>query len=440
MIKVEITGLSRENIEKISSIKKEAEWVKKFRLKSFELFEQQKMPLFGPNIDLDFNQIIYYKSNEKDKKIESDWNNVLKPVREELNDLGVLESEKHLGGMGVQYESEVIYHNMLEELEKKNVIFTSIEQAMKTYPELVKKYFGKIVSSNENKLAALNGSVFSGGSFIYIPKDTKLERPLQSYFRINSKNMGQFERTLIIVDDNSSLHYVEGCTAPTYSESSLHAAVVEIYVGKNSTCRYSTIQNWATNVYNLVTKRALVEENGTMEWIDGNIGSMVTMKYPCCILKGDYSSGTCITISMAKKNQNQDSGARMIHLGNHTTSNIISKSIAQNGGNATYRGKVEIKKSATNSEAMVKCDSLILDEFSKSDTIPVNICANTKSNIEHEATVSKINEDILFYLMSRGIGKERATELVILGFIDRFREELPMEYAVELNQLIKRNL
>ena len=342
--------------------------------------------------------------------------------------------------MGVQYESEVIYHNMIEELEKKNVIFTSIEMAIKNYPDLVKKYFGKIVKTEENKFSALNSAVFSGGSFIYIPKNTKLDRPLQSYFRINSKNMGQFERTLIIVDDNSSLHYVEGCTAPTYTESSLHAAVVEIYVGKNSKCRYSTIQNWATNVYNLVTKRALVDDYGTMEWIDGNIGSGITMKYPCCVLKGDNSNGTCITISMAKKNQQQDSGARMIHIGKNTKSNIISKSIAQNGGNATYRGKVDIKKRAINSDAMVKCDSLILDDKSKSDTIPVNICSNTESTIEHEATVSKINDDTLFYLMSRGISEERATELIILGFIDRFREELPMEYAVELNQLIKRNL
>ena len=342
--------------------------------------------------------------------------------------------------MGVQYESEVIYHNMLKELNEKKVIFTSIEDAMKRYPKLVKKYFGKIVNSNENKFSALNSAVFSGGSFIYVPKNTTLDRPLQSYFRINSKNMGQFERTLIIVDDNSSLHYVEGCTAPTYSESSLHAAVVEIYVGKNSKCRYSTIQNWATNVYNLVTKRALVDTDGTMEWIDGNIGSKVTMKYPCCVLKGDNSNGTCITISVASTKQNQDSGARMIHLGKNTRSNIISKSISQNGGNATYRGKVDIKKSATNSEAFVKCDTLILDNISKSDTIPVNICGNKESSVEHEATVSKINEDTLFYLMSRGISKERATELIVLGFLDKFREELPMEYAVELNQLIKRNL
>ena len=354
--------------------------------------------------------------------------------------MGVLESEKHFGGMGVQYESEVIYHNMIEELEKKNVIFTSIEDAIKRYPDLVKKYFGKIVSFTENKFAALNAAVFSGGSFIYVPKNTVLDRPLQSYFRINSKNMGQFERTLIIVDDNSSLHYVEGCTAPSYSESSLHAAIVEIYVGKNSKCRYSTVQNWATNVYNLVTKRALVDESGVMEWIDGNIGSKVTMKYPCCVLKGDNSSGTCITISVAKSGQEQDSGARMIHIGKNTKSNIVSKSIAGNGGNATYRGKVEIKKTALNSDAMVKCDSLILDDKSMSDTIPTNIVGNVTSNIEHEATVSKISDDVLFYLMSRGIPEERATELIVLGFIDEFKSELPMEYAVELNQLIKRNL
>ena len=304
----------------------------------------------------------------------------------------------------------------------------------------MKKYFGKIVSNNENKFTALNGAVFSGGSFIYIPPNTTLDRPLQSYFRINSRNMGQFERTLIIVDDNSHLHYVEGCAAPTYSDSSLHAAVVEIYVGKNSSRRYSTIQNWANNVYNLVTKRAKVSENGIMEWIDGNIGSRLTMKYPCCVLEGDNSKGTCITISVATNTQEQDSGARMIHIGKNTTSNIISKSIAQSGGNSTYRGKVRILESAVNSSAMVKCDTLILDEFSKSDTIPINVCENESSNIEHEATVSKINEDNLFYMMSRGISKERATELIILGFLDRFRQELPMEYAVELNQLIKRNL
>ena len=437
---MEIVGISKENVEKISEIKKEEDWIKSFRLKAYESFKNQSNPKFGPTIDLKYDDIIYYKSNEADKKIESDWNNVLKPVVDELDGLGVLESEKHLGGMGVQYESEVIYHNMLEELEKKHVIFTSIEQAMREHKDIVEKYFGKIVNMNENKFAALNSAVFSGGSFIYVPPNTTLDRPLQSYFRINSKNMGQFERTLIIVDDNSSLHYVEGCTAPTYSESSLHAAVVEIYVGKNSKCRYSTIQNWATNVYNLVTKRALVSDNGVMEWIDGNIGSKITMKYPCCVLKGDNSSGVCITIGVAKSGQIQDTGARMIHLGKNTKSNIISKSIAQNGGNATYRGKVDIKKRALSSDAMVKCDTLILDDISKSDTIPVNTCSNVSSNIEHEATVSKINEDTLFYLMSRGLSEEEATELIVLGFLDRFREELPMEYAVELNQLIKRNL
>jgi feS assembly protein sufB len=437
---MEIKGIDREKVEEIFNIKKEDSWIRDFRLNSYEKFEKIGMPEFGPKVDLDFSEIIYYKSSKQDKDIKNNWNNVLKPVVDELDSLGVLESEKHLGGMGVQYESEVIYHSMLEELQKKKVIFTSIEMAMKEYPELVKKYFGKIVNNGENKFAALNGAVFSGGSFIYVPKNTKLDRPLQSYFRINSKNMGQFERTLIIVDDNSDLHYIEGCTAPTYSESSLHAAVVEIYVGKNSKCRYSTIQNWAPNVYNLVTKRALVDTNGTMEWIDGNIGSKVTMKYPCCVLKGDNSNGTCITISVASANQEQDSGARMIHLGKNTKSNIISKSIARGGGNATYRGKVLINSGAENSISNVKCDTLILDEISKSDTVPVNSCFNISSSIEHEATVSKISDDNLFYLMSRGISEERAMELIVLGFLEKFREELPMEYAVELNQLIKRNL
>lgn len=437
---MEIVGLSEESVRKISEIKGEESWVLDYRLNGYRSFVSQDMPKFGPEIDLNFDDVIYYKSNDADKRLENNWNNILKPVVDELDSVGVLESEKHFGGMGVQYESEVIYHNMIDELEKKHVIFTSIEDAIKRYPDLVKKYFGKIVSFAENKFAALNAAVFSGGSFIYVPKNTELDRPLQSYFRINSKNMGQFERTLIIVDDNSSLHYVEGCTAPSYSESSLHAAIVEIYVGKNAKCRYSTVQNWATNVYNLVTKRAVVDDNGIMEWIDGNIGSKVTMKYPCCVLKGDNSRGTCITISVAKSNQEQDSGARMIHIGKNTKSNIVSKSIAGSGGNATYRGKVDIKKSAINSEAMVKCDSLILDDKSMSDTIPVNVVGNISSNIEHEATVSKISDDVLFYLMSRGIPEERATELIVLGFIDEFKEELPMEYAVELNQLIKRNL
>ena len=436
---MEIKGLSKENIVSISNHKGEDSWVKDYRLEAYKQFENMsdKLP-FGPDFKLDFDKITYYKS--QDDTLRNDWNQVLKPVKEELENLGVLESEQHMGGMGVQYESEVIYHKMLDELESKHVIFTSIEDALKNHKDIALKYFGKIVSFKENKYAALNSSVFSGGSFIYIPPHTKLDRPLQSYFRINSKNMGQFERTLIIVDDDSELHYIEGCTAPTYSEDSLHAAVVEIYVGKNSKCRYTTIQNWAPNVYNLVTKRALVDTNGTMEWIDGNIGSKLTMKYPCCILKGDNSRGTCVTISLASSNQDQDTGARMIHLGNNTKSNIISKSIARNGGNATYRGKVRIDSKAKDAEAMVKCDTLILDAKSKSDTIPTNIVENTTSSLEHEATVSKISDDNLFYLMSKGIPKEKCEELIVLGFLEEFREELPMEYAVELNQLIKRNL
>ena len=436
---MEIKGLNKENIISISNHKGEDSWVKDYRLEAYKQFESMsdKLP-FGPDFKLDFNKITYYKSQED--TLRNDWNQVLKPVKEELENLGVLESEQHVGGMGVQYESEVIYHKMLDELESKHIIFTSIEDALKNHKDIALKYFGKIVSFKENKYAALNSSVFSGGSFIYIPPHTKLDRPLQSYFRINSKNMGQFERTLIIVDDDSELHYIEGCTAPTYSEDSLHAAVVEIYVGKNSKCRYTTIQNWAPNVYNLVTKRALVDTNGTMEWIDGNIGSKLTMKYPCCILKGDNSRGTCVTISLASSNQDQDTGARMIHLGNNTKSNIISKSIARNGGNATYRGKVRIDSKAKDAEAMVKCDTLILDAKSKSDTIPTNIVENTISSLEHEATVSKISDDNLFYLMSKGIPKEKCEELIVLGFLEEFREELPMEYAVELNQLIKRNL
>lgn len=435
---MEIVGLSEEKVKLISLKKGEDKDILDFRLKAYSSFKELSLPNFGPLIDLDFDKIKYYKSSSND--IENNWKNIDQNITCEFKDLGVIKSEEKMDGIGVQYESEVIYHNMLEELNRKNVIFTSIEDAMKKYPELVKKYFSKIVSVNENKFTALNGAVFSGGSFIYIPKNTKLDRPLQSYFRISSSNLGQFERTLIIVDDNSSLHYIEGCTAKSYSSSNLHAAVVEIYVGKNSTCRYSTIQNWATNVYNLVTKRALVDENGTMEWIDGNIGSCKTMKYPCCVLKGDNSKGSCITISVAGKNQYQDTGAKMIHIGKNTTSNIISKSIASSGGQADYRGKVHIKKSAENSYSLVKCDTLILDSDSKSNTFPTNILDNKTSFIEHESTVSRISDEKLFYLMSRGLSKERATQLIILGFADKFREELPVEYAVELNQLLRNNL
>ena len=436
---MEIKGLTKDNIIKISTHKKEDTWVKDYRIKSYEYFEKMNKTLpFGPKFKLNFDDIIYYKSATDE--LTDDWNKVMKPIKSELDKLGVLESEQYMDGMGVQYESEVIYHNMLKELTDKKVIFTSIDNAIKEYPDLVKKYFGKIVKNTDNLYATLNSSVFSGGSFIYIPPHTKLNRPLQSYFRINSKGMGQFERTLIIVDDDSELHYIEGCTAPTYATSSLHAAVVEIYVGKNSKCRYTTIQNWAPNVYNLVTKRALVEENGTMEWIDGNIGSKLTMKYPCCILKGDNSTGTCISIAVASNNQIQDTGARMIHLGKNTHSKIVSKSISKSGGNATYRGDVKIKEEARDSYSMIKCDTLILDKDSISDTIPTNIVSNNTSTIEHEATVSKINDANIFYLESKGIPKEKCEEIIVLGFLEEFRKELPMEYAVELNQILKRNL
>ena len=435
---MKIKGLNEDKIKQISNYKEEDKKTLNYRLNCYETFKNLPLPNFGPEINIDFNDINYYQTS--DNNLTDSWDNIKSTTKEEFNELGVVSSEKDLDGIGVQYQSEVIYHNMLEELKEKKVIFTSIEEAFKNHRDLIDKYFSKIVKPEENKFTALNGAVFSGGSFIYIPKNTKLDRPLQSYFRINSKDLGQFERTLIIVDDNSFLHYIEGCTAKNYSSSNLHAAVVEIYVGKNSTCRYSTIQNWATNVYNLVTKRALVEESGTMEWIDGNIGSFKTMKYPCCILKGDNSKGTCITISSAKEGQHQDSGARMIHIGKNTTSNIISKSIASNGGKADFRGEVRIEDAAENSESIVKCDTLILDKLSSSDTYPINTIKNTTSNIEHEATVSKISEEKLFYLMSRGITREEAIDLIVLGFTDEFKKELPLEYAVELNQLLKQNL
>ena len=427
--------LTKEIVKEISNIKNEPDWMMDFRIKSFEHFLESNNPDWGPSIDVDFDSITYYK--KRTEELTNDWEKISCAIRNEFKDLGVIDAEKkYLDGIGAQYDSEVIYHNMMKELENKNVIFMDTDSALKKHPDLFKKYFNNLVKYNENKYTALNGAVWSGGTFIYIPKNTKLDRPLQSYFRINSKNMGQFERTLIIVDDNSELHYIEGCTAPTYTEDALHAAVVEIYVGKNSKCRYTTIQNWSNDVYNLVTKRAIVEENGLMEWIDGNIGSKTNMKYPCCILNGEYARGSCVTVAAASEGQIQDTGAKMIHLAPHTKSNIISKSIASNGGNATYRGTVRIAKRAINSVSSVKCDTIILDRESKSDTIPTNIVDNNSSYLEHEATVSKIEEDKLFYLMSRGIDEEKAKELIVLGFVNAFREELPMEYAVELNRLL----
>ncbi len=433
---MEYKNLNEDIVKKISEIKKEPEWMTDFRVKSYQKFKELRNPNFGPEIHLNFDLITYYKRISD--KIENDWSKVDKEAKETFEHVGLIDSEKkYLDGVGAQFESEVVYHNMIKELEEKNVIFCSTDTALQKYPELFKEYFNHLVKYDENKYTALNGAVWSGGTFIYVPKNTTIDRPLQSYFRINSRNMGQFERTIIIVDENSSLHYMEGCTAPTYTSDSLHAAVVEIYVKKNAKCRYTTIQNWSTDVYNLVTKRAIVEEDGLMEWIDGNIGSGINMKYPACILNGKRAKGNCISIAVATTNQIQDTGAKMIHLYPETESNIISKSIALKGGNATYRGLVKIVKDAEHSKSTIKCDTILLDEVSKSDTIPTNIIENSTSSLLHEATVSKISEENLFYLMTRGINEEKAKELIIMGFLDKFKEELPMEYAVELNHLLK---
>ena len=428
--------LNEEKVIEISNIKKEPKWMTEFRLKSYHKFIELENPNFGPKLDIDFDSINFYKRVADE--VKDNWNEVDKEVKDTFDKIGLIESEKkYLDGVGAQFESEVVYHNMIQELMDKNVIFCDTDTALKKYPDLFKEYFNNLVKYDENKYTALNGAVWSGGTFIYIPPHTKIDRPLQSYFRINSKNMGQCERTIIIVDDDSELHYMEGCTAPTYTSDSLHAAVVEIYVKKNAKCRYTTIQNWSGDVYNLVTKRAIVEENGLMEWIDGNIGSKINMKYPCCILNGKYAKGNCISIAVAKENQIQDTGAKMIHLAPYTKSNIINKSVSLGGGNASYRGTVHIIKKAEHSNSIIKCDTLILDDNSKSDTIPTNIVENQNSDLNHEATTSKISQEKLFYLMSRGLNEEKAKELVIMGFIDRFREELPMEYAVELNNLLK---
>ena len=429
-------GLTKSKIKEISKLKKEPKWMLEFRLNSYETFRNLDNPIFGPILNIDFDEINYYKRITN--KISNNWDEVPKDAKNIFDEVGLIDAEqKYLCGVGAQFESEVIYHNMIEELTKKNIIFCDTDTALKQYPELFKEYFNNLVKFDENKYTALNGAVWSGGTFIYIPPNTKLDRPLQSYFRINTKNMGQFERTIIIVDENSELHYMEGCTAPTYTASSLHAAVVEIYVKKNAKCRYTTIQNWSTDVYNLVTKRAIVEENGLMEWIDGNIGSGINMKYPSCILNGKYAKGNTISIAIASKGQIQDTGAKMIHLAPYTTSNIISKSIATNGGEANYRGTDNRTKKAVYSKSKVKCDTIIIDDYSKSDTIPKNLVSNNNSILEHEATVSKLDQEKLFYLMSRGLNEEKSKELLIIGFIDKFKEELPMEYAVELNNLLK---
>lgn len=430
-------GLNEDVVRKISAVKGEPEWMLEHRLKALKAFESMPLPSYGPDLKfLDFPSYTYYTRVAKAE--ESDWDAVPEAVKETFTRLGIPEAEqKYLAGVTTQYESEVVYHNMLDEVQKKGVVFLSTDQGLKSCPEIFKKYFGSVVPFADNKFAALNGAVWSGGSFIYVPKGVHLEKPLQSYFRINNEKTGQFERTLIVVDEGGDVNYVEGCTAPVYSKESLHAAVVEIVVLKGARCRYTTVQNWSTNIVNLVTQRALVEEDGLMEWVDGNIGSYRNMKYPGCILKGDRARGNTISIAVAGKNQFQDNGARMIHVGKDTSSTIISKSIVRGGGTANYRGTVRMLPGAENAHSHVECDTLILDEASQSDTFPKNEIMNGTSYIEHEATVSKINEDQLFYLMSRGLSEKEATEMIVMGFIEPFSRELPMEYAVELNQLLK---
>ena len=425
--------LNIDFVKWLSEKKQEPEVMKEFRINSYKKFLELDNPTFGPEIKLDFNKINYYKSDID--KVTDKWENVSCNIKNTFDSLGVIKAEEqYLDGVSNQYESEVVYHKNKTD---KDIIFMSTDDALKKYPELFKKYFNNLVKYDENKYTALNGALWSGGSFIYIPPHTKLDRPLQSYFRIDSESLGQFERTIIIVDDYSELEYIEGCTAKSYSTSSLHAGVVEIYVGKYASCRYSTIQNWSTDVYNLVTKRAIVDDYGKMEWIDGNIGSSVTMKYPSCILKGDNSIGNSLSIAYAKSGQALDAGAKMIHLGKNTKSNIVSKSIAENTGVSNYRGLVKIEKNATNSLAEVKCDTLILDSISSSNTYPKNIVLNDSSILEHEATISKVSEEKLNYLMSKGLSENKAKELIVMGFIADFKKELPMEYAVELNRLIK---
>lgn len=430
-------GLNEQVINEISDEKHEPDWMREYRLRSLHEFFSHHQPHFGPDLSfLNFQDYTYF--TRMSDKVAKSWDDVPSTVKNTFTKLGIPEAEKKfLAGVSTQYESEAVYHNMLKEVNDKGVIFLDTDSALKAYPDLFRKFFGKLVPYTDNKYAALNGACWSGGSFIYIPKGVKLEKPLQSYFRINNERSGQFERTIIIVDDDASVHYVEGCTAPQYSKDSLHAAVVEIYVGKRARCRYSTIQNWSNNIVNLVTKRAIVEEDGLMEWIDGNVGSQLNMKYPACILKGDRSRGSCISIAVAGKGQYQDAGAKMIHIGKDTSSQIISKSVVREGGVANYRGLADIRPSADNSKAHIECDTLILDEKSGSDTIPTNKVENKTSYLEHEATVSKIDEDELFYLMSRGLTKSEATHMIVMGFIEPFAKELPMEYAVELNQLIK---
>ncbi|WP_067727221.1 Fe-S cluster assembly protein SufB [Oceanobacillus damuensis] len=430
-------GLTKRVVEEISNMKEEPQWMLDYRLKALEHFYERPMPQWGGDLTgLDFDEIVYYvKPSEKQGRT---WDEVPAEIKQTFDKLGIPEAEqKYLAGVSAQYESEVVYHSLKEDLSDLGIVFKDTDTALKENEDLFKEYFGKVIPYSDNKFAALNSAVWSGGSFIYVPKGVETSTPLQAYFRINSENMGQFERTLIIVDEGASVHYVEGCTAPVYTTNSLHSAVVEIIVKKDAYCRYTTIQNWANNVYNLVTKRAVCDANATMEWIDGNIGSKLTMKYPAILLKGEGARGNTLSIAIAGKGQVQDAGAKMHHLAPNTSSTIVSKSISKQGGKVSYRGLVHFGRKADGARANIECDTLIMDNESYSDTIPYNEILNDNISLEHEAKVSKVSEEQLFYLMSRGLTEEEATEMIVMGFIEPFTKELPMEYAVEMNRLIK---
>ncbi|MEM2785482.1 MAG: Fe-S cluster assembly protein SufB [Candidatus Nitrosotenuis sp.] len=430
-------GLSKEVIKEISKLKNEPQWMLDFRLRSYEVFMKKPMPNWGPDLGtIDFQNIYYYaKASEKTEK---SWDDVPPEVKKTFDKLGIPEAEKKfLAGVGAQYESEVVYHNLREDLAKKGVIFLDTDTALKEHPEIFKKYFGKVIPPEDNKFAALNSAVWSGGSFIYIPPGVKVDMPLQAYFRINAENIGQFERTLIIADEGSEVHYIEGCTAPVYSSESLHSAVVELIAHKGAKLRYTTIQNWSSDVYNLVTKRAYAYEGATVEWIDGNIGSKITMKYPGIYLLEPRAHGETLSIAFAGKGQHQDTGAKMVHLAPNTTSRITSKSVSRLNGRTTYRGLLHVAKGATNVKASVRCDALLLDDTSKTDTYPYMEINQEDATVTHEATVGKIGDEQIFYLMTRGFSEEEALTLIVNGFMEPFTKELPMEYAVELNRLIK---
>ncbi|CUS25668.1 FeS cluster assembly protein 2 SufB2 [Paucilactobacillus oligofermentans DSM 15707 = LMG 22743] len=429
-------GLTEAVVRQISAEKEEPVWMLEYRLAAYHAYLKMKDPDFGPDLSgLDLANMNYYQK-VTDKKYR-DWEDVPADIKATFDRLGVPEAErKYLAGSSAQYESEVVYHNMHEEFEKLGIIFTDTDTALKEYPELFKEWFGKLVKPTNNKFAALNSAVWSGGSFIYVPKGVTLTTPIQSYFRLNNENTGQFERTLIIVDEGAHVEYVEGCTAPSYDSDSLHAAVVEVNVLKDAYCRYTTIQNWSNNVYSLETKRAQALENSVMEWVDGNLGSKITMKYPSVYLNGEGARGTMLSIAVAGKNIDADTGAQMIHNAKNTSSSIVSKSIAKDGGAVDYRGKIRFGRHSDGSFAHVECDTIIMDDESSSDTIPYNEILNSNVSMEHEAKVSKISEEQLYYLMSRGISEAKATEMIIMSFVEPFTKELPMEYAVELNRLI----